>query len=80
VAKDHDLNISLQPIAGRGQTEDGTDHEIEEREQHPRILGSRRPGGESGFRYLSGPVFAGHFLPEEAPEETARNLLGFLDA
>lgn len=26
-----------------------------------------------------GPIAAGHFLPEEAPEETAERLLDFLD-
>jgi hypothetical protein len=39
VTEHHDLDVSVEPIAYRDQTEDGANHEIEEREQHPRIPG-----------------------------------------
>ena len=57
VTEHHDLEVSAEPIACESQTEDGADHQIEEREQHPRILGTRWSGGESAFRYPSGCRF-----------------------
>ena len=54
VTEHHDSDVSVEPTARGGQTEDGVDHEIEDREQHPRILGTRWSGGESAFRYPSG--------------------------
>jgi hypothetical protein len=56
VTEHHDLEVSVEPIACGGQTKDGADHQIEEREQHPRILGNRWSGGESAFRYPSGLI------------------------
>jgi hypothetical protein len=49
VAKDEDLDLPVALVAGGRQTKDGTQHHVEEGEEHCWILEKRWSDGESGF-------------------------------